>query len=447
MKTALIFSPHADDVAAFCGGTIAKFTHQEWRVIMVRVTNDSCDSVGYSREETIQRNARELREAAAILGIAEIIELGYETDSLFAVSELELREKFVSLIREHRPYAVFSFDPMGLYENNQDHVRVSQAVDEALWVSAFDKHYPDQIAAGHAPFSVCERWFFGRKLPHANHAEDVTGTMPKKVNAMAAHRTMVKHMLRQYQMQLETWGRRVAWMDQSLDGDHYELLAMFLQEGANTVAAEFNLGEGRMGEVFRLERFGDLEELFQAMGEPLPDAEQFHRAGLDLPQDAAEQTETITPPQLPANMRQRISLQGHHHLCAGAFDALLASTPFRLAFSGLVEDLVPEPDLEVESIFGYDLFCYQCGYWSESEGRCSTGWQNKLSKDKAVLDYLGLQPGSTMRLEDLQRLLAEKITPEKLEYFCAAGEWKCESYLLGTCQQGYAQLRKRFGIA
>jgi LmbE family N-acetylglucosaminyl deacetylase len=446
-KTAMIFSPHADDTAAFCGATLAKFAAQGWQVLIVRVTNDASDSWGLTREETILRNTDELRKAAEILGVAEIIELDYETDTLSSIPELELREKFVGLIRQYRPYAVFSFDPMGLYENNQDHIRVAAAVDEALWVAAFDKHYPDQIEGGLDPFSVCERWFFGRTLSHPNHAVDVTEFMPQKVQAMAAHHTMVKHMLRQYQMQLETWGKRVAWIDESLNLDHKELVATFLQEGANAVAAEFKLGEGRMGEVFRLERFGDLEDLIQGMGEPIPGAEILISPGLDTPTSPVQEiTNLISSYPLPTNLGERISIMGHHHLCAGAFDELLQSTPFRLAYTNLVQGLQPNPEMEVESIFGYDLFCYQCGYWSHEEGRCSTGWQNKLTKDAAVLEYLGIQPGETRKLEDLQRLLAEKITPQKLEFFCSAGEWKCESYLLGICQRGYARLRERFGI-
>ena len=50
------------------------------------------------------------------------------------------------------------------------------------------------------------------------------------------------------------------------------------------------------------------------------------------------------------------------------------------------------------------------------------------------------------RLEDLQRLLAERVTPLDLERFCGPGEWKCEFYLMGLCQQGYERQRKRFGI-
>jgi LmbE family N-acetylglucosaminyl deacetylase len=82
MKTAMVISPHADDAAAFCGATLAKFADEGWNVILVRVTDDRSDSLKLSIEETIQVNTEELRKAAGILGIKEIIELGFETDML-----------------------------------------------------------------------------------------------------------------------------------------------------------------------------------------------------------------------------------------------------------------------------------------------------------------------------------------------------------------------------
>ncbi|GAB4482216.1 MAG: hypothetical protein Kow0088_25030 [Anaerolineales bacterium] len=45
MPTALVISPHADDAAAFCGATLAKLAAQGWKIVLVRVTNDSKDSV------------------------------------------------------------------------------------------------------------------------------------------------------------------------------------------------------------------------------------------------------------------------------------------------------------------------------------------------------------------------------------------------------------------
>ncbi len=447
MKTAMVISPHADDAAAFCGATLAKFASRGWHVILVRVTNDAKDSVGLTEEETKRRNTAELHAAAEVLGISDIVELGYETDCLGDVSEVALREQIVHLFRKYRPYAVFTFDPFGLYEENQDHVRVAQAVDEAFWVSSFDLHHPEHFDEGLEPFAVCERWYFGRRLPEANHAEDVSEYMEKKVEASCAHRTMMHNTINRYRLQLQTWERRMPWLESSMEGDMRPVLALFLQGQANAVAEAFDLGPGRMGEAFRLVRFGDLEELFQEMGEPLPGAEETpRRESLDVHTHdspwSPEQLEQI----FPQDLDKRIRVMGHHHLCVGAFEELFEFPAFRAGFPELVSRLQPSPDVLVESIYGYDVICYQCEYWSEEEGRCTTGWKNKITKDAAVLKHLGLRTGQVTRLEDLQRLLAEKVTPADLERFCGPGEWKCEFYILGVCQKGYERLRNRFGI-
>ena len=449
MKTAMIISPHADDAAAFCGGTVAKFADQGWNVILVRVTDDRKDSVGLTVEETIARNTEELRKAVAALGVREIVELGFETDVLADVPLGKLRERIVYLFRKYKPYAVFTFDPFGLYENNQDHIRVAQAVDEAFWVSCFDKHYPEHFKEGLEPFSVCERWYFARQLPNVTHYEEVSKTIEKKIEALCAHREMMRNTINQYRLQLKTWGKHVSWLEESMEGDLRPLLAMFIQEQAKGQAEAAGWDtEAHLAEAFRLERFGDLEPLFQLMAEPLTDTEpapireeleQSH----ELPWDEAQLRHII-----PQDIAERVRLMGHHHLCAGAFEELIAQPTFRIGYASLVDHFHPDPDLVIESIYGYDLFCYQCGFWSEEEGRCSTGWKNKITKDAAVLDHLGLKHGDKTRLEELQRLLAEKVPYEKLEFFCGpGGDWKCEFYALGVCQKAYAGLRNKFGIA
>ncbi len=452
MYTAMVISPHADDAAAFCGATLAKFADKGFRVIMVRVTDDCKDSIGLTLEETRRRNTAEMHEAAKILGISEIVDLGFETDSLADVSEVALRERIVYMFRKYRPYAVFTFDPFGLYEPNMDHIRVAQAVEDAFWVSCFDLHHPEHFDEGLEPFSVCERWYFARHLSDANHVEDVSEYMEKKVEALCAQKTMMRNTINQHRLQLKTWGRRVPWLENSMEGDMRPLIASFIQEKGNAAAKNFKsetlgMASGRMGEEFRLVRFGDLEGLFQELSEPLPGAEAPpKREMLDVAQKPlsrfSEQPEQI----FPQDINQRIRLMGHHHLCIGAFEELIQVPAFRAAYSELISRVQPSPDLLIETIYGYDIFCYQCGFWSDDEGRCVTGWKNKITKDAAVLEHLGLRTGQVTRLADLQRLLAEKLTPADLERFCGAGEWKCEFYLLGVCQKGYEKLRKRFGI-
>jgi len=274
MPTAMVISPHADDAAAFCGATLAKFARQGWKTILVRVTDDRKDSLGLSIEETIRRNTEELRAAARILGIAEIIELGFETDTLADVPLGRLRERIVYLLRKHRPYAVFTFDPDGRYENNQDHLRVAQAVDEAFWVACFDKHHPEHFAEGLEPFSVCERWYFARSLPEVTHVEEIGATFERKVLALCAHREMMRNTINQYRLQLKTWGKQVPWLEQSMQGDLQPLLGMFIREQAKAAAVQAGWdSETCLGEAFRMLRFGDMEPLFQSMAEPIEGAE------------------------------------------------------------------------------------------------------------------------------------------------------------------------------
>jgi LmbE family N-acetylglucosaminyl deacetylase len=427
---------------------LAKFAHNRWKVILVRVTDDSKDSIGLSIDETIKRNTEELHLAAEILGVQKIVELGYQTDTLGDASRVELRERFVYLFRKHQPYAVFSFDPEGTGENNLDHIVVAQAVDEAFWVSCFDKHHPEHFEQGLAPFSVCERWYYARNAEGANHGEDVTEYLETKVEALCAHRAMMQNTLNQFRLQLKTWGKRMQWLEDSIERDMRPLLALAMQMQANAVGEQFELGEGRMGEAFRLVRFGDFEELFQTFAEPIEGVEGPPiREQLDIVHDESPWAEKQMEQIFPVTIGERLSLMGHHHLCAGAFEELLKDPGFRVSFTELVARVEPSPDLEIESIYGYDTFCYQCSYWSEVDGRCSTGWKNKITKDAAVLEHLDLRTGDVTRLEDLQRMLAEMVMPADLENFCAYGEWKCEFYILGACQKAYAGLRNRFGIS
>ena len=267
MHTAMVISPHADDAAAFCGATIAKLAGEGWRVILVRVTDDAKDSLGLTVEETRKRNTAELHEAAKIMGVAEVVELGYETDCLADVSLVKLRERIVYLLRKYRPYAVFTFDPFGLYEGNMDHVRVAQAAEEAFWVACFDLHHPEHFAEGLSPFSVCERWYFGRNLPGANRAEDVTATLSKKIDAVCTHKTMMRNTINQFILQLRTWGRRVEALEYSRDVDMKPLLSNVFADQAKAVAEKHKLPEGKMAEEFRFDRFGEYEELFQSMAQ------------------------------------------------------------------------------------------------------------------------------------------------------------------------------------
>lgn len=272
MRTCMVISPHADDAAAFCGGTLAKFADQGWRLIFVRVTDDARDSLGLTIAETIAKNRSEADEAAKRLGASEVIHLDFPTDTLGDVSRVALRERIVYLFRKYRPYAVFSFDPFGLYEGNLDHTVTAQAVEEAYWVACFDLHHPEHFAEGLKPFAVCERWNFARQLPEVTHVEDISATWERRVDALVANQTMLRNVIQLTRLQLETFGRRAPLLDAAQQDDLRPLLEMVVHQEATAVAASAGLPEGKLAEAFRLVRFGNLEPLIRSISEPLPGA-------------------------------------------------------------------------------------------------------------------------------------------------------------------------------
>jgi LmbE family N-acetylglucosaminyl deacetylase len=265
-RVVLVVTAHADDAALFLGGTIARWSSAGWRVVLVRVTDDRWDSVGLDEASTIRANARELRSAAAVIGIDEVVDLEYPTDVLGDVSEVELREHMIRLVRTHRPYALVTFDPYAMYgEDNQDHLKVAAAVDESFWTSQFDKHHPEHLAAGLRPHGVFERWYFGRRVTDVTDVVDIGATLDAKVAAARCHLTPMRNFVHQLRLQADTGGWDVPLLDAAMADDDRlrELVEMVVRAGSSAVGARHGLGAA---EEFRVVRFGGMGALLERLG-------------------------------------------------------------------------------------------------------------------------------------------------------------------------------------
>lgn len=264
-RVVLLVVAHADDPTLFLGGTIARWADAGWRVVCVRVTDDRWDSVGLTEAETIAANREELREAAAILGIAEVVDLGYPTDTLADVSEVQLRERIIRLVRDHRPYALVTFDRYArTAEDNQDHLVVAAATDEAFWTSQFDLHHPEHLAAGLEPHGCFERWWFGRSVVEVTDVVDISAVIDRKVDAALAHRTMLRNYLNQLRLQARTGGWDLPIVEEALaSGDLRPVMEPLLRRGAEAVGARHGVA---MGEEHRVARFGGLGGVLDRWG-------------------------------------------------------------------------------------------------------------------------------------------------------------------------------------
>ena len=264
-RTILLVVAHADDPALFIGGTILRWTQADWRVVCVRVTDDRWDSATLTEAQTIAANTREFRAAASALGIAEIVELGYPTDVLGDASEVALRERCIYQVRRHKPYALVSFDPYAMYgEDNQDHIKVAAAVDEAFWTSQFPLHHPEHLADGLTTHGCFERWYFGRSVVDVTDVIDTSSTLDGKIAAALCHQTMLRNFVNQLRMQAATGGWDIEMLDDIAGGgDLAPFMDMLLRGGAKAVGRRHDLNAA---EEFRVVRFGGLESLLERFG-------------------------------------------------------------------------------------------------------------------------------------------------------------------------------------
>jgi LmbE family N-acetylglucosaminyl deacetylase len=264
-RVILVVVAHADDIALFIGGTVAAWSDLGWRVVVVRVTDDRWDSVGMSEVATIEVNAAEFRQAAAVLGVVEIVDLGLPTDTLADASEVALREQLIRQVRTHRPYALVTFDPDAIHgEDNQDHRVVAMATDEAFWTSQFDLHHPEHLGEELTPHGCFERWYFGRHVVDPTHVVDISTTLDRKVDASCKHVAMMTNFANQLVLQAGTGGWDLPIAEAVLaSGDVRPLIEPLLRAGAARTGSTHGV---QAGEEFRIVTFGGMAQLLDRFG-------------------------------------------------------------------------------------------------------------------------------------------------------------------------------------
>ena len=94
---------HPDDADYGCSGTVAKWSSRGWEVVYVICTDGSKGSGDrtLTQEDLISIRTREQLNAGEVLGLKDVVFLGYE-DSMLMPS-LELRRDIAREIRRCRP--------------------------------------------------------------------------------------------------------------------------------------------------------------------------------------------------------------------------------------------------------------------------------------------------------------------------------------------------------
>ena len=200
-RTLLLVFAHPDDESFLAGGTAARCASEGARVVLVSATRGESGKVGEpplcAQEDLPEVRERELRLAASILGISDVHLLGYRDRELASAPADRVREQLVTVIRQHRPSLVITFNPDG-GNLHPDHLAISRFTSDAVAAASDPRWFPEAGPPHVTPRMV---WPTGRhpwrlvrepeiaSCPGADFLVDVSPWRDRKAAALRAHAT------------------------------------------------------------------------------------------------------------------------------------------------------------------------------------------------------------------------------------------------------------------
>ena len=158
LKLMEIFA-HPDDESLGTGGILAKYAAEGIETYLVTATRGERGWWGseadYPGPRAMGRTREvELRSAAQVLGLREVVFLDYMDGELDKAPAREVIAPLTAHIRRIRPDVVVTFDPDGIY-GHPDHIAISQFTLAAVMTAA-DSSYAD---SGQAPHRVSKLYY------------------------------------------------------------------------------------------------------------------------------------------------------------------------------------------------------------------------------------------------------------------------------------------------
>lgn len=186
-ESAMVIVAHPDDAEFSVAGTVAAWTAAGCQVTYVLCTDGNAGShePGMTREKLAEMRRAEQRAACAILGVSDVVFLGYDDGQLEPT--LALRRDLVRAIRHYKPEVVIAYDPRRIfsgdrYINHPDHrAAATAALDAVAPASSMPLLWPETGA----PHRV--RQVYIRGTEEANLWVDVSDTIDQKIAALKQH--------------------------------------------------------------------------------------------------------------------------------------------------------------------------------------------------------------------------------------------------------------------
>jgi len=147
-----------------------------------------------SPERLIAMRRQEQRTAADVLGVKDIVFLGYPDGYL--EHTLDLRKDISRAIRQFRPERLITMTPYRSFSvnssvNHPHHLAIGDAALAAVYPTARDRlTFPELLAEGLEPHAVREVYVAGTDAPDT--WVDITQTLDKKIEALLQHSSQIR---------------------------------------------------------------------------------------------------------------------------------------------------------------------------------------------------------------------------------------------------------------
>ena len=194
-KTAFVILAHPDDESFGPGGTIALLAQTHDIYLFCATKGEAGEDYSEKNKLTLpEKRAQELREASSILGVKEVIFLGYQDGHLSNSVYHEIANKITPYIIKLQPDRIITYEPRGI-SGHLDHIAMSM-ISSFLYVKndcIKELHYlcldESQRRTGNNYFI-----YFPPGYPNSQISKrvDISSVLDKKIAAIKKHVTQIK---------------------------------------------------------------------------------------------------------------------------------------------------------------------------------------------------------------------------------------------------------------
>jgi len=187
MKTVLGIGGHPDDLEIFCGGTLAKFSSQGWKVVMVSVCSGDKGVSSDRKGDIVLIRKKEAENSAKVIGADSII-LGFSDSSIFPGEKL--RNSLVELIRKIQPTLILTHF---IEDYHADHRVVAEEVVNSAYISTSKGFKTDSEPLKIIPVVYYMDTFAGIGFIPTEYV-DITETINTKIEMIKKHTSQFIHL-------------------------------------------------------------------------------------------------------------------------------------------------------------------------------------------------------------------------------------------------------------